>query len=363
MHYARSITRRIAAFNRRDLKRGSLLWLARGIMRNGFHHLRKPFDRIAYRCRNAASIGSQLSLGERLGEKVKIIEALQTPTLTQVEDVKISMVGASRRINNPNHRLSHLIQSIIDTADNPAELELILRIDDDDDLLYFRRVQVRYGSQLCIRFVVGGRKAGFLGLHSLVLETLAHIAPRSNIVFGVADDCLLMRDGWDRDFVRGQELYSDNIMFINTGRDALLVYENEDTFFKHLWDYGPPAMSWAVGKQVLKTTAKIALKHEGWNAFGHNMLVDSFLETLQFYLWQKTGQRRVTNVSYAVAVRLDTVIPEHKQGALWNKSRVASECFQDFMSGPTRAVIREMAAALASEMQKGKPEGGEHGIA
>jgi len=340
--------RKVMAFNRRDLKRGSLVWLVRGVLRNGFYHARKPLDRLLYHCSNSASLKAAGALQQDARRKAALIETLQTPSLCG-DEVIISIIGASRRLGNPNNRLGSLIQSVMDTAYDTARMECIFRIDDDDDLEYYLSIRERFGSQLRIRFVVGERKGGYLGLHQYYVEDVACLAPSSKLVFGIADDCILMREGWDEEFDRAQAICADNILFINTGRNFALPYEDEKAFFRKLWELGPPSLAWVVSRRVVELAAQVAQKHKGWTAFGCTSMADSFVETLQFYLWQITKERRVVTLEGAVAVRLDTIIASYK-GGLWNQSPVAIKAFEELVKEESKTIIRDMAQKIAPAM-------------
>lgn len=79
-------------------------------------------------------------------ERASIVARLEASSEhTQV--VLISLLGASRKIGNPNNRLPVLCESVINTASHSGRIELVLRIDDDDDLLYYLAIKDRFSSK------------------------------------------------------------------------------------------------------------------------------------------------------------------------------------------------------------------------
>lgn len=309
-----------------------------------------PFAWVMFRLTDHVSRRSAawFTLLDRI-DRLAVLNELLAPS-APLERITISLVGASRKVGNPNHRLDRFFDSLCRTATDLDRIEVILRIDRDDDLLHYLDVKQRYGTLFNIRFVHGERKKGYVGLHQLVSETLDHLAPGSKLVFGFADDCVLSRQGWDSEFVRVLDEYPDNIIFINTLRDYMLPYEDPHLFFWILWCGGPPSLFTAVGRKALELTAEVARRHHGWTAYGNSVLCDSFLEALQFYLWRITGERRAPVVSGTIAARADILIPAHKQGGLFSNSPVAIEGYKAFLKQDTQAVIEEMAQRLAAAL-------------
>lgn len=283
-------------------------------------------------------------------DRIAVLNELHAPS-NSLDHVTISLIGASRKLGNTNHRLERFFESICRTTTDLDRIEVVLRIDRDDDLLHYLDLKRKYGSIFCIRFLAGDRKKGYVGLHHLVSETLDYLAPSSQLVFGFADDCVLSRKGWDDAFTEALNQYPDNIVFINTLREYEIPYSDPHLFFWLLWCGGPPSLFSAVGRNVLELTAKVARNHDGWSAYGNSVLCDSFLETLQFYLWRATGERRAPVVPDTIAARPDVLIAEHKQGGLFSNSPVAIEGYKNFLRHDTQAVLMEMGNQLAAALQ------------
>jgi hypothetical protein len=266
------------------------------------------------------------------------------------DTVRISLVGASRRLNNPNNTLNLFLDSLLEQTRDRSSVEVVLRIDQDDDLLYYYDLKERYGEHLRLVFSVGPQKKGYRGLHTLVASTLEHVSPTSKIVLGCTDDSIISRLDWDIDFLEALEEFPDEIFFINTLRDYAIPYDQPLWFFWQLLTGGPPAVLAGVSRTVLDILKAEAQKYSGWTAFGNSVMCDSFFETLQMYLWQLTGEKREAVLPETIRILPDVRLPAHKEGGLFRDSRVAQDAFRDFLSTETQSVIAAMARSIARQM-------------
>ncbi|HVE43985.1 MAG TPA: hypothetical protein VNC84_02465 [Gammaproteobacteria bacterium] len=280
-------------------------------------------------------------------KKNALIKTLSTASMTSGFPV-ISLIGASRLANNSNSRLDEFIHSLIKKTYSLENIEVLIRIDDSDDLFFYRKVQKKYGNRLSIKYVVGPGNIGYSKLHTLVSGLLDHISPTSEIVCGFADDCFIGVNHWDLFFYQTLSQYPDNVFFINTTRDFTIPYENTLALFWLLWVCGPPALFTGVSRRVLNITQQIATKYAGWTAFGNSLMCDSFFESLQFHLWQQTGEKRAPFLANSIVMRPDIMIASHKEGALLSESPVAIRTNRVFLKESTQAIIQEMANAIAA---------------
>jgi hypothetical protein len=267
-------------------------------------------------------------------------------------EVRTSFIGGSRYLHNPNNRLNQFLDSLINHTSDLSKIEVLARIDEDDDLLFYKRIKIKYGSKIRMRFVVGSANNGYEKLFSLVSELINYLSPSSKIVAGFADDCLIVKRNWDVFFEGIANTYQDNIFFINTTRNFSLPYnENESTFFWLLWSHGPPSLFTAVGREVLNLTAQVASQHKDWTPYGNTLLCDSFFETLQYYIWQSTHLKREPVFADMVYLQPDLLIPKHKEGALTSASPVAIRSNTKFLKDETQVVIKEMATRILNNIE------------
>jgi hypothetical protein len=267
------------------------------------------------------------------------------------QGVKITLIGASRRLNNPNNRLDGFLSTVLNNTAVLSSIEVLVRIDSDDDLLYFHEVWKEFGSKVRIRFVVDDTVRGYENLFKLVSELLEFLADSSAVVFGFADDCLIIRKDWDLSFIQVIDSYPDNIFFINTLRDFTIPYENKQLFFWLMWHHGPPSLFSAVGRRVLEITKAIAKKYPGWTAYGNSVMCDSFFEALQLYIWELTGLRRAPVIPDTIIAQKDIAISPHKEGGLFSASPVAIRSNRLFLKDQTQNIIAEMAAEIVKAMK------------
>jgi hypothetical protein len=281
---------------------------------------------------------------------------LTAPSKTPSNDIIISFIGASRKNKNPNNRLSAFLNSLCKKTFDLTQIEMILRIDNDDELEYYKYIYQSFGQKICIKFVLGDRKTGYKGIHHFVNETLDYLAPSSKIIFGITDDCYIKNQGWDKIFFEAIKNNPDNMFFINTKRDFYLKYESRYLFFLELWRHGPAAYFPAISRRIIDILKETSLHYPGWTAFGNSMLCDSFFETLQFYLWEMTGQRRVVMAPTTIDAQPDISIADHKEGALFTQSPVFIKAYEEFLTYPIQKIIEQMSKAIAAHIVIQKKE-------
>lgn len=281
-------------------------------------------------------------------EKEAIHRDLSRFSLDNKDGGIISFVGASRRNHNPNNRLDEFLCSLIEKTKIISSVEVLVRIDDTDDLLYYQQIKKRFGQRIRLRFLIGkSDPKGYQKLHIFVSELLNYLSDTAEIVVGFADDCIIDLENWDLFFYNVLLNYTDNIFFINTTRDFSISYLNKNVLFWLMWQQGPPSLFTALGRRVLEITDRIAKKHPGWSAFGNSVMCDSFIEALQFYLWEMTGVKRAPALPNAIRIQAELTIAPHKEGGLFSESPVALRGYKEFLKNSTQTVIKEMAEEIA----------------
>lgn len=265
----------------------------------------------------------------------------------------ISIVCASRKKGNPHCGLPYFLDSLLESTDDISKVEVVIRLDDDDDLAFYHSIQKKFGNQVRMRFVIKKTIDGFRNLFALHSSAFEHTTPTSCIIYLVTDDATFRKKNWDVYFIGFARSNKDNIFFINTSHSQMLNYENQDTFFWHLWAIGPTSCLPALGRRLLNINKSIAVKHLGWTPYGNNMLCDSFNESLQFQYYKIAGRRPpLAMMPHTLMIDDEKEIAAHKEGGLHSDSPVIIECYRRIINNATQAVIKEMAAALYAEQGK-----------
>ena len=267
------------------------------------------------------------------------------------DDVLISILIVSRKSGNPCNKLRSFLDSLLVKTSNLRNVEVLVRIDNDDDLYYYLNIKREFSAKISLSFVVGDRERGYRDLHKLAHHLISFLAEGSKAVLACSDDSLLCRQNWDVLVKEVIGSYPDNIFFINPsrGRTWELPYENLELFFHLLWEKGPPALFSIIGRSVIEIITEAVEGIDSWTCFGNSVLADSFFETLQMYLWTITKVKRGVNLQGIVDLQPELILPDHKQGKRWSHP-IAVEAYKEFITLETQEVIRSIAGKIAERL-------------
>jgi hypothetical protein len=109
----------------------------------------------------------------------------------------ISIIVTSRVLGNVNHNIKELVRSLAEHSQQPEEVELLVKFDNDDDAAY--EVNASLLSRTLpfrIKTCCGDRGRGYIDIHHGYNQLLSMVNPRCQIVIAMADDFTVERD-WD----------------------------------------------------------------------------------------------------------------------------------------------------------------------
>ena len=116
---------------------------------------------------------------------------------------------------NRTKSLRRLFDSIKETCNSTGNLEVLLRIDEDDIETIRFIEEYSKNSKLLIRTVIGKRGKGYVDMHKKMNE-LCQIS-NGKFLFFFADDVQFMTRNWDEKILATyNSMYSDNIFWIRT---------------------------------------------------------------------------------------------------------------------------------------------------
>lgn len=251
----------------------------------------------------------------KLGE---IIRQLTIPDV-QFKDAKplITVSFGSRQLGNRDNLLENFCKSFLKMTQNPSLIEIILKIDDDDDLIFFSDIKKKFGNKINIRFVVSPRGRGYADMHIWHADAFKRRSPSSLALFILTEDVEFCFKNWDTKLIAMIKARPDNF-FIATPcplEEAIrLIGPNPVKPVPVYWLVG--AEFPVIGMDLLKCTQKVAEKHPGCTCYGDLFLIDSFSGDLLKGLWEK------------YEVNLDMEIPEFavRKGVFsWTDSKERSD--------------------------------------
>lgn len=154
---------------------------------------------------------------------------------------------------NRTKSLCRLFDSIEETCNSTDNLEVLLRIDEDDiETIRFIRKYSK-NSKLLIKTIIGKRGKGYVDLHNKVNE-LCQISS-GNFLFSLADDVQFMTKNWDEKMLTTyNSMHSDNIFWIRTS---------------HMEEGNPWAMYFAITRNWYKVTGHLGTCYQQDTEFNY----------------------------------------------------------------------------------------------
>lgn len=242
--------------------------------------------------------------------------------------VALTFTVASRRFGNRDSNMSRLLDSLLCTTRNPDSLEILAKIDEDDDLLHFLAVKRRFADKIRIRIFVTPRLRGYADAHIFAEHLIRQAAPSARVWMVLTDDGVFIRPNWDEvlfsaistyggDYYVGGELPFERI----TAIDGPNPKEPEPIYW-----YGSNPYHFA-SMTLLHLLSEITKTFPGWTRYGSGFCFDTYFSAIAATVWEEYG----ANI-YVQAERL-----VHRTGVFSftfseQRNRVRSEALLDLMS-------------------------------
>jgi len=192
-----------------------------------------------------------------------------------MEPPEITITFSSRKIGNRDNHVEALLGSFAATTRHSERFEFLIKVDDDDDLFFFRRIKRQF-AQLNLRFFVTSRGQGYYDVIAFNSFLIDQSSSSTKVWFGLSDDAVFCREGWDTDvfdliktggeFIVGSKTPEDQVNIIG----PLPVSHTPG----YLYDCEPyPMTSWNLIEGLKSATQDL----EGWSALGILPASDLFL--------------------------------------------------------------------------------------
>lgn len=213
-------------------------------------------------------------------------ELLDADLASNTRENLISVTLPSRKLGNRDCRIEKHLSSFREMTVHPERFEILVKVDDDDDLAFYNRVQKKF-ADLNLRFFVTPRGVGYGKLTDFLIFLLDRVSPTSKAWLCTWDDHIFMRSGWDLDvydlidhsqlFIAGSHPSSSvgTLMTIPAYPEPVQAYECEVC----------PIIS--LGFLELLRNASDGL--EGWTRLGDLYVPDGFFPSLIQLFREKWG--------------------------------------------------------------------------
>lgn len=276
-------------------------------------------------------------------ERVDIIKELEDPGSFPTGNVRLTFTVASRRLGNRDSNLARLLESLILLAKRPETCEVLVKIDEDDDLLHFLRVKQRFRSKIRIRIFVTPRLRGYADAHIFAEHLIRNALPCAKTWMVLTDDGVFVCPNWDEvlfaaidafpsEYYIGGELPFEDIVAIR----GPWPKEPEPIYW-----YGSNPYHFASIK-ILNVIADVTRRFPGWTRYGSGFCFDTFFSAIAATVWEERGariylqERRIVERTGVFSFTFNE-----------RRNRVRSDALLDLMSKAHREKRLEIAEAIA----------------
>ena len=232
----------------------------------------------------------------------------------------VTVTFGSRMLGNSDNKLTLFLDSFLEFTHRPDRVEILIKVDDDDDLPFFYQIKRSYSDRVNLRFFPSDRGRGYEDMHIWHHTLIKHRNPSAKLHFILTDDAVFEFKNWDDKLVSLLERRVGTY-FIGTACSL-----KEATTFHGPNPITPVPVYWIRGDDypiygfdLLNSAAKVAASFPGWTEFGNLQLVDQYAGALLHTAWKKFG------------------ISLHEQIDLYAARKGGNFCWSE---SPTRSEIR-----------------------
>lgn len=201
----------------------------------------------------------------------------------------VTITFGSRKFGNSDNNLTLFLDSFLEFTHCPDRVEILIKIDDDDDFPFFYDIKRRYSARVNLRFFPSARGRGYEDMHLWHHNLIKNRTPCAKLHFILTDDAIFEFKHWDDKLVSLLEKREDTY-FIGTAcslEQAITYYGPNPVTPPVYWIRGDDYPIY--GFDLLNSAAKVAETFPGWTEFGNLQLVDQYAGALLETAWKKFG--------------------------------------------------------------------------
>ena len=237
--------------------------------------LHQKFRYLLLKTKNSAQLSE---ISEKLSEK------------NYADGSVIVITFGSRWFGNSDNQLADFLDTYIATTRVPSRVEMLIKIDADDDLNYFMGIKEKYCALVNLRFFTTPRGRGYEDMHIWHHDLIRNRNLAAKVHYILTDDAKFECKNWDDELINIIEKRKDTF-FIGTACSL----EEATTY------YGPNPIEpvpvyWIRGDDypiygfdLLTSIAGKAKDYPDWNEFGNLQLVDQYAGALLEVAWKQFG--------------------------------------------------------------------------
>lgn len=261
---------------------------------------------------------------------------------------RFSIVLPTKFSRNADHKLIALLLSLYDNAAFPADFEVLLGVDADDDMNYFRFVREFFREKLQLRIFVGEEHRGYRNLYKINAELALNLAGSSQGILSLSDDTFIDRRCWDVAILSMIASCPDRIYMahpipnIGAQKDRASL----PGFLSDLWFFGPRSFHPFLSREFIFALDEATENMSDWTLFGNSVMSDSYFDILTFLLLDRHNLDMVVPMP-PIGVLFEQSVTEHKEGGLWGDSPVIRDGLRKLYSAESIRFIISVSDSLA----------------
>src|SRR3989344_2449521 len=202
----------------------------------------------------------------------------------------ITVTFGSRKFGNRDNKLTLFLDSFLQFTHCPDRVEILIKVDDDDDLAFFYNVKHRYSDRINLRLFSSARGRGYEDMHLWHHHLIKNRNPGAKLHFILTDDAIFKFNHW-----------ADNLISLLENREDTYFIATACSLEEAITFHGPnpvtPAPVYWIrgddypiyGFDLLTSAAKVSATFPGWTEFGNVQLIDQYAGALLQTAWQKFG--------------------------------------------------------------------------
>ncbi len=277
-----------------------------------------------------------------------ITQRLSKGSRALAESCLISITFGSRQFGNRDNLLEKLlIKSFLSMTEHPEKIEMLIKIDTDDDLLFFDRIHRQYRGRINLRFFVSERGRGYRDIHKWHSSLFKFRSPNSRFLIIFSEDAEFCYKNWDTALLSQIDPIPHNF-FVGT------LVPLEETIKIHGPNPVSPPLYWiggadfpVIGTDIPKYSEQITRKYRDWTPLGNTFSVEAFAADLVRRAWQL----------HHLNIHLQTPMFAKRRGVFcWtaneDRKNARTESLMKFFEKETQKVRDEIAGLIYETVAK-----------
>lgn len=202
---------------------------------------------------------------------------------TQELQPSFTITFGCRLVGNRDHSLKNFLESFEKCTSNIRDFEILIKIDEDDYLGYFLKIQKTH-KNTNLKFHVSSRGNGYADMHLWHEMLTKNKSPSSKFHIILTDDVLFDFSAWDEDLIKRINSQTSKEILLatpSTYDDTIAVRgPNPITPIPIYWVQGTdfPVISFSLIESIRRVIASRNLT--GWTAYGNTFNIDSYFGDL-----------------------------------------------------------------------------------